>query len=880
MPKTPFSRFRRFEMPRPRFGIGARLVLGAVLLVPLARGVAAVKSQLSTEKPSLAVPLVTGKRLTPRGTQVEVGSFPVNMAASPDGKYLLVTNIGERSYLSVLRADNGQMVSRLDWNGDSPVFKNKKKALYYGLICGPTANGQTPVYASRGAEGTVAVLSLGADGTLVDSERTLGFSSDAATPRAHFAGLGISADGRQIYAANNSADPKNAMRGALQILDTASGALKSQIALPGYPYAIAAARNGAVYVSSEQRGAVSVVDGATGSVRREIETGTQPIALLLDRNQTRLFVANAGSDTLSIIDTARGRVARTVVLRPDGARGLPGATPTGLALSPDEKRLFVTLADMNAVAVIDTARGVLLGYVPVGWYPTSALVSPDGKRLFVANAKGVQLRNPNGKPNPSLKKRPQYIQNIIEGTVSTLDLGAMGDLRTLTAQVLENNRVPLARATQFKNPGIKHVFYIIKENRTYDQILGDLGRGNGDASLALFGREVTPNLHALANRFVLLDNFYCCAEVSGDGWNWSTGGMASEYTSRNVPHSYGGRQRPYDFEGTNNGIAVDRIGVPDAARPPGGYLWDLCARQGVSFRNYGFFTDDLKLPRTQAEEGTAGLENAPTKRALLGHSDAQYRQFDMTYADSEAFGLLGVAPAPKQKATYGALNDPSRVTAWKREFAAFVKNGDLPALSMLRLPRDHTAGTTAGASSPRAMVADNDFAVGQIVQTISQSQYWRSSAIIIVEDDAQNGYDHVDAHRSIAFVISPFVQRGRHDSRFYNTDSALSTIERLLQMPPMTQYDAIAAPLDVFGAQPLNAEPYQAILPSRAILSEVNTAKSPGAAVSARLLDPLREESAPDEALNAILWHSVKGRQKPPARRYGLRLAAEKDDDD
>ncbi|WP_157947643.1 bifunctional YncE family protein/alkaline phosphatase family protein [Abditibacterium utsteinense] len=832
--------------------------------------------------------LVTGKRISPLGTQTSVGSFPANLVISPDGRFVLVTNIGSRTYLSVLRVSDGALVSQLDWNGDSPIFKKKKQALYYGLICGAKNGDSTPIYASRGAEGTVAVLSLDENGSLKDTGRNLGVPSDEKTPQTHLAGLSLSGDGSQIYAANNSADPQKMMRGALQILDVASGKLQSEIELPGYPFAVAIQTRGTnsskIYVSSEQRGVISVIEARSGKVVREIAVGTQPVGLKFDNSQKRLFVVNAGSDTLSIIDTQTDRVLNTVLLRPDNARGLPGATPLGMTLSRDEKWLYIALGDMNAVAVIDLGRKTLAGYLPVGWYPTALAISPDGTRLFVANAKGVAARNSNAKPVAGLKERPQYIQNIIEGTVSTLDLrGARRDLKALTARVLDNNRGLAHLAAPLVNPGIKHVFYIIKENRTYDQVLGDLPRGNGDPSLVLFGRDVTPNQHALAERFALLDNFYCCAEVSGDGWNWTTGGMSSEYTSRNVVHNYGGRVRPYDFEGTNNGIAVDRLGIPDAARPAGGYLWDLAARSGVSFRNYGFFTDDLKLPRTLPEEGTQGLENSPTKRALLGKSDANYRQFDMTYADSEAWKLHNLDAAPKQMPVYGAFKDPARITAWKREFAQHMKNGNLPALSMIRLPRDHTSGTTAGASSPRAMVADNDFAVGQIVETISRSSVWKSSAIIIVEDDAQNGFDHVDAHRSTAYVISPFVPKSHHDSHFYNSDSALKTIEVLLKMPPMNSYDAIAPPLAVFGKSASNDAPFSAILPAREIIAEVNTKKAYRAVASARILNPLREESAPDEELNDILWHSIKGAQKAPARRYSLHLTStkneEKDDD-
>ena len=857
-----------------------RTWLGGVAALAVVGTLAAFSAPTVYRRPPTDTPradggpqLVTGKRLTPQGRQTDVGSFPCNLVLSPDGRYVIVTTAGAREYLSVLRASDGQTVSRLDWNAPSPVFKGKKQALYYGLACGTTVGGQAVVYASRGAEGTISVLSLSADGGLTDTGKTLN------APGAFLAGLALSRDGGRLYAADNSADPARAMRGSLHILDTGTNAPPVRVDVPGYPLAVAALANGTkVYVSSEQRGTVTVVDPAAGTTLREIATGTQPMALALDRAQRRLFVANAGSDTVSIIDTGTDRVTRTLLLRPDDARGLPGATPTSLALAPDEKRLYVTLGDMNAVAVVDLPRGTLAGYVPVGWYPTAAVVSPDGRRLFVANAKGVAARNPNAAPVPP--DRGHYIQNIIEGTVTTLDLSALPNLKTLTAQAVANNRGRASHVASFVNPGIRHVFYIIKENRTYDQVLGDLARGDGDPAICLFPRAVTPNLHALAERFALLDNFFCCAEVSGDGWNWSTGAMASESVERNVPHNYGGRQRPYDFEGTNNGVAVDRIGVPDAARPPGGYLWDDCAAHGVSFRNYGFFTDDLELPRTEATAGTEGLENSPTKKTLVGKSDGDFRQFDTDYADSEAWVIGKLTPAPKQRASYGPFHDPSRVSAWKREFAGYVKKGDLPSLCLLRVMRDHTAGTTVGASSARAMVADNDYAVGQVVDTISHSPYWKSSAIVVVEDDAQDGYDHVDAHRSTCYVISPFVDRATRDSRFYNTDSALRTIERLLGLPPMTQYDAIAPVIDVFGRTAANAEPYQAILPAREIIGEVNGAKAYRAADSARLLNPRREESGPDEELNDILWHSIKGNVPAPPRRYSLRLGVAGPGDD
>ena len=315
------------------------------------------------------------------------------------------------------------------------------------------------------------------------------------------------------------------MNSSLSVVDIPTGTVLRQIPTNGYPLAVAALTKGTfadrkVYVSSEQRGVVDVVDVALGRTVGFIPTGTQASALLLNAAQTKLFVANTGSDTVSILNTATDKVEKTILLRPADARDLPGAAPQGMVLSPDEKTLFVALSDMAAVAVVDLEKNAVRGYIPVGWYPTGVAVSRDGKKLFVLNAKGVGVRNPNDKPVVVAgADRPQYIQNVIEGTVSTVDIAnALADLPRHTAQTIANNRItrdPIRSAREaLQNPGIEHVIYIIKENRTYDQVLGDLPQGNGDPSLVLFGRDVTPNQHALAERFVLLDNFYCCCARS------------------------------------------------------------------------------------------------------------------------------------------------------------------------------------------------------------------------------------------------------------------------------------------------------------------------------------------------------------------------------
>jgi YVTN family beta-propeller protein len=615
------------------------------------------------------------------------------------------------------------------------------------------------------------------------------------------------------------------------------------------------------------------VDVDARRVSNIIPTGAQTTALLLNRAEDKLFAANSGSDTVSIVSVATEKVEKTILLRPPDARGIPGATPLGLALSPDEATLYVALADMNAVAVVDLKKNSVTGYVPAGWYPTSVVASPDGARLFVVNAKGVAARNPNGAPVAVAgSDRPQYVQNIIEGTVSTVELaGAFADLPRHTSQVLTNNRVrkDMLKAAReaLKNPGIEHVIYVVKENRTYDQVLGDLPQGNGDPKLLLFGRDVTPNQHALAERFVLLDNFYCCAEVSGDGWNWSTQGMVTAYNSRNVVYGYTGKQRTYDYEGTNNGVRVDLEGIPDVSATTGGYFWDNCARNRVSFRNYGFFADDETRPGP--EEGPQSATVVPNKKALVGKTSTDFRQYDTNYADSEAWVKHGLKAAPRQMASFNGA--PSRMTVWLREFEGFVANKNLPRFQMVRLGRDHTAGTAPGQYSPRAMVADNDYAVGQLVEAVSKSPYWKKTAIFVIEDDAQNGYDHVDAHRSIAFVVSPYIRKGTKDSRFYNTDSLLRTMEIFLGLPPLNTYTAVSDPFYIFTAAPENDQPYAAILPAKEIIGEINPDRAYRAQDSLALLNPLKEESAPDEELNDILWHAIKGVHVPaPPRVYTL----------
>jgi YVTN family beta-propeller protein len=832
------------------------LSIGFAFAIAGAVGLYAVSSKRSR---AVEAPLATGKPISPIGDHVDVGSYPVNMVLSPDGRFVIVTNSGFRQQLSVIDSSTGRLLDKVEFGG-----RGSKTGLYYGLAFGSDGT----LYASRGAEDKISSFTLSADGKL-----TAGAVLDDKAPTGsaiphHVAGV-AELDG-SLLAVNNQTHKGSDLKGSLSVIDPKSNVVKRKIVLPGFPFGIATA-NGKAFVTSERDGVVAAVDLGSGTVK-EIRTGENATSIVANRGQSQLYVSNSNSDTLSVIDVKSEKVVKTILLRPGEMRGLPGCTPFGISLSPDEKTAFVAMSDLNAVAVVDLAKGQVRGYVPAGWYPTSTAVTKDGKYLYVANAKGTRAQNPNGKAVGTLG---QYIQNIIEGTVARIELApALKDLGRHTKTVLVLNRMDKGAVAEleksFVRPAIEHVIYIVKENRTYDQVLGDLPKGNADPSLCLFPRDVTPNQHALAERFVLLDNFHVCAEVSADGWNWSTSGMANEYTSRNSVYNYSGRGRAYDFEGTNNGVVPEKEDVRDVAEAAGGYIWDQAAKQKISFRNYGMFltfdsdSDDKRETRFAAD-------NYPAKRVLIESTEPDFRRYDMAYADSEAWVKHGLQAAPKQLAAFGTKKDPARMTAWLRDYDRLLQTGKMPKLMLVRLGRDHTSGTSAGTYSPRAMVADNDYAVGQLVEKVSNGPLWNKTAIFVLEDDAQAGFDHVDAHRSIAFVISPYTKRNSLDSRFYNTDSVLRTMSLLIGLKPWNQYIATAFPMNVFDTTPQNSEPFQAILPKLEIASEVNKASAYRAADSSRLMNRFEEESLPDMELNDILWGSIKGKNSPRPRTPGAK---------
>ncbi len=824
--------------------------------------------------PASAQRLPTGQRLTPGSGQIALsGTLPLGAAPVPGTTRVIVACSGALQGLSVVDMHRKKQLSflpfqKLGENARGGLSYTPTGSAFYGVAV--SADRQT-VYAAQGSMDTVGIFHLDPAGTL---SQTGVLAEPTGDPqKSNFpSGVALNASGTRLYAANNLSD-------SLAVFDVPRRVLLGHVPVGGYPLDVAAMPGSAkVYIACEQSGTVAVVDTETFTHVRDIPTGSHPDALCFSRDGARLYVVNAGSDTLSIIDTRTDTVLRTILLRPAQARGLPGVTPTALALMPDGQTLAVTLADMNAVAVVrlNPARtdGALRGLLPCGWYPSAVCALPGPGAFCIINAKGAQARvaNPNGPGPTGLGTRARYIHNLLTGTAMTISVPPPAVLAAQTKQVLLDNSItqnldpdaPQVARALGRLP-IKHVLYIIKENRTYDQVLGDIGKGNGDPSLTLFGRAVTPNLHALAEQFVLLDNCYACAEVSPDGWNWSTAGFANDYVQRTVPENYSEQKksvrpsvRSYDYEGENKNDAPSLHGATDVSESPGGYIWDDVSRAGLSLRNYGCFLTNKG--------------NQPTKPALVGQTSSDFAPFNMKYADSDAWVSLGIAPPGQGLAKpgdrpivdehlYGAHQTPSRFTAWKREFDGYVKHNNLPSFEIIRLPRDHTAATSPNMDTPQAMAADNDYAVGEVVQAVSQSPFWGSTAIFVIEDDAQNGPDHVDCHRTTAYVISPYIKHPAVDHHFYNTDSLLRTMELLLHLPPMTRYDAVAPPLRAFTVA-ADLAPFHAILPDKALLTQRNTRTAYGAAQSSRL-NFQNADAAPDAVLNDILWHSIKGRDVP-----------------
>jgi len=820
-----------------------RLLPSTALLVVSVSSLLAVASDLAVPGPipGGGIQLPNGRKLTPTGLQAPVAPYPFALALVPDGKRVVVASTGA----------SDQALQLLDAKSGALLHAVSVPRSWLGLALSPDGS---RAYLSGAKSWKIHVFRIDGDRFVAEPAISVKTPDDASVT-AIPSGLTVSADGRSLWVARIRLDD-------LLRIDLATGAVAARLPVGRHPYRPMLSPDGKTLAVANWGGAsVTLVDAAAGRVLATIPVDDHPCDALFSPDGKTLFVAQANRNRVAAVDLASGRVVRqiAVALGPDGpgtpsADALPdGSTPNALALSNDGKTLYVANADDDAVAVVevaeDAARTRVSGFLPSGWYPAALGLSRDGKTLFVANGKGSGSRaNAADGPIPGrvAKGIPAGHIQRLPGSLSIIPVPSRKELAALTVRAYAN-RKPAARgvsparvsavipATPGTASPIRHVVYVIRENRTYDQVFGDLPQGNGDPSLVIFGRDVTPNAHALAEEFVLLDNFYCDAEVSADGHNWSTAAYATDFVEKVWPLVYAQNGWSYVFEGDDPAVA-----------PSAGYLWDAAARAGISLRNYGEFL------------GIAAEAPEYTYTGRFEGKGANLAPFTCPFYPGFDLDIL----------------DNARVDLWLKEFREFEKKGDMPGLMIVRLGNDHTIGTKKGAKTPRAMVAENDVALGRLVEALSTSKFWKETAVFVVEDDAQNGSDHVDAHRTVALVISPWTRRRAVDSTMYSTTSMLRTMELILGLPPMSQHDASATPMsNAFSDVP---DPSSFThRPSAIPFWETNP---DGAPMQAEMenWDFSREDAAPDVAFNEAIWRSVKGADvpmPPPVNAAFVRVA-------
>jgi YVTN family beta-propeller protein len=789
--------------------------------------------------PSGGFLLNSGWRIQPAGVQVPVGTLPMSSALSPDGRFLLVLNGGY----------NPPTISVIDVAAEKEVGRTPVADAWLGLAFSPKGD---VVYVGGGSRASVYEFKY-ANGALAASRTFPVVPEGKRTPRDFIGDVAMSPDGRLIYAADLFHD-------SVVVINPQSGMVIERFKTGRRPYRILFHPDGkSFFATSWTDGTLGHYQADNGSLLTTVRLASHPTDIVwragaLEPGEgeapivARLFVAAANTNNVYSIGVTASKDLRVlesinVAMTP---RQPLGMTPSGLGLSPDGKQLYIACSDANAVAVADVSldRTEVRGFIPTGWYPTAVRALATGK-LVVLNSRGVGSHpNPRG-PVPTKPRPPddEYVGRIQTGTVAFLPVPTDQQLdaysRTVRANSayndnkLENTGVPPDNPIPTR-PGdrspIEHVIYVIKENRTYDQMLGDMKEGNGDPSLVLFGERVTPNHHKLAREFVLLDNFYVNSDVSADGHSWSTAAIASDYVQKLWPNSYALRRRFYDYEGQD-----------PTARPGAGYLWSNAAAREITMRNYGYFVDNTKTAATEGAQIT-GVRDPILSRM----TNANFRGFDLDYSDVE------------------------RVKVFLKDLAEFEKSGQMPRLLILRIGNDHTSGTTPGKIAPLSSVADNDYALGMLVEAVSRSRFWATTAMFVLEDDAQNGADHVDSHRSPAFLISPYVKRKVVDGTMYNTTSMLRTMELILGMNPMTHFDAGARPMHAAFQSTPNPAPYTAEKP-RIPLDDRNPPRSATAARSAQL-DFSKEDQIDDDELNDILWIAIRGTTPPvPVRSYFAR---------
>ncbi|MEO6866084.1 MAG: bifunctional YncE family protein/alkaline phosphatase family protein [Gemmatimonadaceae bacterium] len=772
--------------------------------------------------------LPTGARLDPAAPSISLGSMPLAMVIAPTGDRVVVLLNGWREHgFQVVDRATGRIVQTVI-----------QPAAFIGVAFAPDGN---TLYVSGGNQDVIYRYAWRDGSASLTDSLILAPRTARQSGRRYPAGIAPSPDGRMLYVAENLAD-------SVAVIDLANGRVVQRFATERYPYGVAVAASGAVYVSAWGGHTVSTFSPTGGGLLRDdgpIVVDRHPSALVLNATGSRLFVASGSTDRIDVLNT-RSREITNRLLDPPPAGPGEGSTPNALALSADGARLFVAEADNNAVAVFDLASGSagmtsphgadrLVGRIPVDWYPTAVVAAHD--TLMVLSGKGNGTApNPDG-PDPLHARAAgshAYTLGQTSGTLMTLMLAQASPttLAPLSNRVARaqgwSNRATHAAGPAGAYPPFTHVIYVVKENRTYDQVLGDLPIGDGDTALVFFPRTVSPNHHALAERFGVFDRFFTNAEVSPDGHNWSMAAYATDYLEKTVPSNYSGRGRTYDYEGTNRGFDRSDIPIEDVSEPARGYLWDLAARAKITLRNYGEFVVSDTVAGRAIYVGD--------KPILAANTNPDYPGFDLNQLDQ------------------------ARLSVWLKEFAGYIRSGVMPQLEIVRLPNDHTAGARAGSRTPRAYMADNDLALGRMIEALSRSPFWKNTVVFVVEDDAQNGPDHVDSHRAPAFVISAY-NGGDVVHRWTNTTDVIATMSEILHTGSLSQFDYYGRPLrDIWTTTP-NLAPYVAIVPDVS-LDEKNTKTSLGAAASGRL-DLTEEDRADENTFNRILWTAIKGKNTP-----------------
>ena len=780
-------------------------------------------SQISLEQlDAKRITLPNGWSLTPVGTSITLGDLPLNIAVSKNKKYLAVTNNGQSSQrIQLIDVKNKKILS------DIEIAKS-----WLGL---KFSSDDKWLYASGGNDNWILkYLNTNGNLKLADS-----FKLGKKWPvKICPTGLDIDDDNHTMYVVTKEDS-------SLYVVDLLRHTTMYRLPLGSEAYTCILSRDKKeLYVSLWGAKELVVYNVGKKTVTQRISVGDHPNDLAISKNNKFLFVANALDNSVSIVDLKLKKTIETLnaALYPDA---LQGSTTNSVSLSDNDKTLFIANADNNCLTVFDVStpgHSRSKGFIPVGWYPTC--VRTIGSGIYVTNGKGFSSKaNPYG-PSPLEKHQQtkwkegdmnkpmdvQYIGGLFKGELSIIAEPSENELSIYSEAVYKNtpytkNKEKLASGEKGNpipmQPGvsspIKHVFYVLKENRTYDQVLGDMTAGNGDSSLCLFPRQITPNEHKIADQFVLLDNFYVDAEVSADGHNWSMGAYANDFVEKTWPTSYGGRGGNYDFGG-----------IRKIAFPKNGFIWDLCLRNNVTVRNYGEFSDDGR----------------PHLQTLAKNTCTKYPGWNLAFRDID------------------------REKIWEKDFDSLVAINKVPQFNLVYLPNDHTSGLSKGAYTPFAAVGDNDQALGRLIDHLSKSSIWKESVVFVLEDDAQNGPDHVDAHRSIAFVAGPYVKHHFVDHTMYSTTSMIRTIELILGLPPMSQYDAAATPMwRCFNSEP-DLVSYDH-LPPGVNLDERNTAINELSEKSAGF-DLTKEDNVPDLLFNEVLWYAIKGPSvKFPAPKRG-----------